>query len=227
VNTEHELTATDTLPKQLTLLHTVKSGRCTSVCNYQGTTYVGLNCGVAIIEEQNQSSRQLLKMTSNVDSVVLYKDRLFTLVDALKNSDPRTVTVCNLTGKLITSWTHSNIKKWCCTKLAVVNDQVLIPDIPNRRLIVYSLAGEVEKHINCPLHYSASSVSVCAVDDDSVIVSDFGSSKVLKVKISNGEVEWTSVGMTKSQGVAYYRGRVYVANCSTHTRIWILDGNTG
>jgi len=229
VHTEHELTTTDSLPKQLTLLHTVPaSSYCSSVCSYQGNTYVGLwGEGVAIIEESNQSCRKFITTTDSVDSVSVYKDRLYTLEGSIIYGIPYKVSVHDLTGKLITSWTLSDIPDtWCFNKLAVVNDQVVILDGEKRRLVVYSLTGEVQKHINCPL-LSTSKVSLCAVDDLSVVVSNYESSKVFKVNISSGEVEWTTEHVTRPLGVAFCKGRVYVANFSTDTRVWILDGNTG
>jgi len=224
VHSEHELTTTDTLPKQLTLLRTVPvSGEGTSVCSYQGITYVGQDKGVDIIEGNNQSSREFITATDWVDSVAVYKGRLYTLV----YGDPYTVTVHDQTGKLITSWTISDIQNtMCINKLAVTHDQAVIPDGEKKRLVVCSLTGEVQKHINCPL-LGTSEVSVCTLDDLSVVVSDYESSNVFKVNISSGEVEWTSEHVTRPQGVAFCNGRVYVAIGNATTKIQILDGNTG
>jgi len=219
INLEHGLTAPDTLPKQLTALHTVYvSDRCNSVCSYQGNTYVGIWGGrVEMIDENNQLSQVFARIDDPVQSVAVYKDRLYTLV----SGNPYTVTVHNLTGNLITSWTHADDKNRY-SKLGIVSDQVVIPDRGNKRLTVYSLTGEVIKHIQCPL-LSPNWVSMCAIDNLSVVVSDYDSSKV----ISSGEVEWTSQDVPKPQGVAYYAGRVFATNRHNTTRVWILDVNTG
>jgi len=219
VHTEHELTTNNTSPKQLTLLHTIPvSGYCSSVCSYQGNTYVGLGDGVDIIEGNNQSGRKFITATGRIHSVAVYKDRLYTLQNALKVGDPYTVTVHDLTGKLITSWTHSDAITFLLdfNKLTVNNDQAVLPDRLNKRLVVYSLTGEVQKHISCLL-LSTNEVSVCAVDDICVVVSDCKSSRVFKMNILCGEVEWTSEHVTGPQGVTCKEGRVFVTNCSTHT----------
>jgi len=222
IDLEDELTTPDTLPTQLSLLHTVPvSGCCTSVCSYQGNTYVGLESGrVDIIDENNQHSRKFVKVGKPVLSVAVYKDRLYTLV----YDNPHTVTVHDLTGKLITSWTHTDHGYF--NKLAVVSDQVVIPDRRNKRLTVYSLTGEVIKRIQCSL-LSPTWVSMCAVDDLSVVVSDYRTSKMFKVNIPSGEVEWISEDVPNPEGVTYHGGRVFVTNCSNTTRVWILDVNTG
>jgi len=223
IDLEYGLTTPDPLPTQLSLMHTVPvSGCCTSVCSYEGNTYVGLDCGgVDIIDENNQLSREFVGVGNYVLSVAVYKDRLYTIGDG----HPYRVTVHDLTGKLITSWTHTD--QWnAFNQLAFVSDQVVIPDRRNRRLTVYSLTGEIIKHIQCPL-LSPNWVSMCAVDNLSVVVSDYHTSKVFKVNIPSGEVEWTSQDVPKPEGVAYHGGRVFVTNYSNTTRVWILDVNTG
>jgi len=223
IDLEHELTTPDTLPTQLSLLHTVSvSGWCTSVCSYQGNTYVGLWGGrVDIIDEKNQLSREFVGEGNLVHGVAVYKDRLYTLEYGI----PYTVTVHDLTGKLITNWTHTNDESGL-SKLAVISDQVVIPDRQNKILTVYSLTGEVIKHIQCPL-LSRNWVSMCAVDNLSVVVSDYETSKVFKVNIPSGEFEWTSQDVPYPEGVAYHGGRVFVTKYSNTTRVWILDVNTG
>jgi len=68
---------------------------------------------------------------------------------------------------------------------------------------------------------------MCAVDNLSVVVSDYLTSIVFKVNIPSGEVEWTSLDVPNPGGVTYHGGRVFVTNRSNTTRVWILDVNTG
>jgi len=152
----------------------------------------------------------------------VYNDRVYTLV----YGKPWVVNVHDLTGHLITSWTHTDDNVVFCNKLAVVDDRIVIPDRTNSRITIYSLTGEVIKHIPCPL-LSASYVAMCAAGDHSVVVSHYFSSKVFKVNISTKKVSWTSLHIKKPQGVAYYKNRVYVINASNITRVWILDVMTG
>jgi len=222
IDLEHGPTTPDTVPTQLTLLHTVKPGSCTSVCSYQGISYVGIFTGrVDVIDKNNQLSKGFLTFSDPVHSVAIFDEKLFTLV----NSKPYKVTVHDLSGKLLTSWTHFEIEHHY-SKLAVVSDQVVIPDRENKKLTVYSLTGEVIKHIQCHL-LSPNWVSMCAVDNLSVVVSEYETSKVFKMNIPSGEVKWTSQDVPNPEGVTYHGGRVFVTNCSNTTRVWILDVNTG
>jgi len=68
---------------------------------------------------------------------------------------------------------------------------------------------------------------MCGTGSRSIVVSDCQTSKVFKMNILSGEVEWTSEHVANPQGVAFYRGRVFVTSRGTTTRVWILDVNTG
>lgn len=229
--TKNGLTTTDTLPKQLTLLNTVKSGECTSVCGYQGKTFVGLRDGsVEVIEKGNdQPNKKAWRLFCCVDSVAVYKDKLYVLGSKAETvAYSRAVKVyCLINEEFIKSWPHSDSGDYLrYNKMTFVSDQLVIPDRQNKKLIVYSLTGEIQKRIDCPL-LREEHVSICAVDDHSVVVSDCESFKVFRMNISSGEVEWTSEHVDYPEGIAYYRGKVLVTNPSTTTRFWILDGKTG
>jgi len=221
VHTENGLKTTDNLPKQLTFQHTVHvSGDCTSVCSYRGNTYVGHVNGVDKIEGDNQCPEKFIAETGRVHSVVVYNERLYTLLCG-------SIRIYKLDGELVTRWRHPSIvDDTRYNKMTFVNDQLVIPDRQNKKLIVYSLTGEIQKRIDCPL-LGENHVSICAIDDHSVVVSDCEFSKVFKVNISSGDVEWTSEHVPNPEGVAYYDGGVFVTNPSPTTRVWILNGKTG
>ena len=92
-------------------------------------------------------------------------------------------------------------------QITIVSNQVVVPDYKNKQLTVYSLAGEVIKHITCPqlsgyeLNVGA---SACAVDNNSIIVTDYNTSKVFKVNISTEETVWMCDDVAKPQAVAIY-----------------------
>jgi len=229
VHTENGLITTDNLPKQLTLLHTVQmSDGCTSVCSYRNITYVGHVNGVDKIEENNQFRGGFIPAAGPVDSVAVYKDKMYILGSKTILGHGRLVNVCHRhPGEKSVIKEHPDIIDYLkFNKMAFVNDQLVIPDRQNRKLIVYSLDGEVEKCIDCPL-LGEEHVSICAVGDHSVVVSDCGTFNVFKVNILSGEVKWTSIPVAYPGGVAYYDGRVLLTNASTTTRVSILDGKTG
>ena len=83
IDLEHGLTTSGPLPKSITLLQTVQvSSSCTSVCQYEGNTYVGLhNQTIDRIDGSYQLSKSFLSgFSNNVVSVRVYKDRVYSLV---------------------------------------------------------------------------------------------------------------------------------------------------
>jgi outer membrane protein assembly factor BamB len=111
------------------------------------------------------------------------------------------------------------------SKLRVVNEKVVVP--AGASLTVYTLQGQLIKQIKVPgMTTSWKALAVCG--DDSVIVSDCGTSSVHRVNIDSGEVMWTSKHVNYPQGVVCYKDRyVLIANRNTETKIWILDVDTG
>ena len=209
----------------MTLLQTVQvSSSCTSVCQYEGNTYVGLhNQTIDRIDGSYQLSKSFLSGFSNlVGSVRVYKDRVYSLVPG----NPHIVDVRDLMGNFITCWYHEDSYRYHANQLVIIDDQVIIPNRQTKQLTFYSLTGEVIKQLPCPL-FGNQYVAMCAANNQSVIVSDYKSSQVFKVNISTGEVIWTCKQIPLLGGVACGRTRVFVANSSTKIKIWILDVNTG
>jgi len=126
----------------------------------------------------------------------------------------------------VTSWSHHDSSDRV-NKLAIVDDQVVAPDRHSKRLTIYSLTGEVIKHVPCPL-LSNSVTAICAVDRHCLVVSDYGSSQVFKLDLTTEKVIWTCKDVSQPQGVTCYRSKyILVTNQSSKTTIWILDVETG
>jgi len=217
---------TPTLPKSLNLLQSVDvSNTCLSVCNYEGNTYVGLDNGGGInrITEDFGVKVSFIKKSS-VDGIVVYKDLLYAVQYISKTN--WMVHVYDLTGKQVTSWSHHDSSEYL-NKLVIVDDQVVVSDRHSKRLTIYSLTGEVVKHVPCPL-LGDSRTAICAADRHCVVVSGFGSSQVFKLDLTTEKVTWTCKDVSKPQGVTCYRSKyILVTNCSSNTTIWILDVETG
>ena len=222
---ENGLSTSPPLPKALRLIKYVNvSDYVLSACHYQGNTYAGLYSGeVDKIDANYQLTRSFLSLAKAVYGVTVYKDRVYTLVYGNPNY---TVNVHDLSGQLITSWSHADITNGYHSKFAIVADQLVITDRQNKRLTIYSLTGQIIKHLPCP-EFGASYVALCSCGDDSVIVSDYGSARVFRMSITFGAISWASDGVYKPRGAACY-GRNWVLVASYNSSlIRILDVNTG
>ena len=211
------------LPKSVTLLKSIQlSSEPESVSHWEGHTYVGhRGYKVVKVDKNYQINENYIKFTSYVEAVEVYKEKMYILVCGM----PHVLHVCDMAGQFVTKWNH-NDTDWQFTGLAIVADQVVIPDRPNKLLVVYSLSGSLIKNISCPL-LSGNWVSMCAVDDDSVVVSDYSSSQVFKVNITTGEVMWTCRDVPRPQGVTCYRQKYILAASEGSSIIKILKAGTG
>jgi len=218
------------LPKSLKLVQSVDvSDECNAVCKYGGSTYVGLDNDEEVnrIDESFSVSKSFVSVENFVNGIAAYTNQLYALVCDDDDDNTRyKVNVCDVTGKQVTSWSHHD-SGYGVNKLVIVDDQVVVPDRHSKRLTIYSLTGEVIKHVPCPL-LSNGNTAICAADRHCVVVSDSGSSQVFKLDLTTEKVIWTCKNVSKPQGVTCYRSKyIFVTNCSSKTTIWILDVETG
>jgi len=214
---------TYTFPRSLELLQSVDfSNRCFCACKYKGNTYVGLNCRVDRVDGSYNVPKSFLSSNNVVYGLAVCKDQLFTLA----GSSSWKVNVHDLSGKQVTSWSHSE-NSWSRNKLAIVDNQIVVPNRQNKKLTLYSLTGKVIKHVPCST-LGDNDVALCGADGHSVVVSDMGSSQVFKFDLTTEKVIWACKDVSKPQGVTCYRNRyILVTNRSSKTTIWILDVETG
>ena len=94
---------------------------------------------------------------------------------------------------------------------------------------MYTLTGQIIRQIQCQWLTLYGTVSLCAADNDSVIVSVDGSQRVYRISISAGQVLWESSHIERApQGVTCYNNQyVLVASGGQQVKIQILDINTG
>jgi len=105
---------------------------CWSVYTYKGITYAGCYGSVDRIDENNKVTKSFISIKGScVMSISVHNDRIYTL------SSGFTVRVHDLEGKSITSWTHTDKSKWI-NQLAIINNQIAIPDRLNKTLVFYS-----------------------------------------------------------------------------------------
>lgn len=147
-----------------------------------------------------------------------------------KGHPEHTVHVKDLkSGELVMSWKHRDKSHQMACILAVVGQQVVMVDRTkgHERLSVYSVNGDVKMHLSCP-HISQHWVCICSGVGNTVILSDYTSSKVHCIGIDSGLPLWTSSDVKKPLGVTCYKDKyVLVTNLNKGMFIHVLDINTG
>ncbi|XP_067929522.1 uncharacterized protein [Watersipora subatra] len=199
-------------------------GQCFTVCQHDGFTYVGGAESIEYkIDESDSSVTSLLFIedVKRIHGLCECNDKLYILA-------PGKVVVTDMNGTLITSWAYS-VKSAYVNKLVVTGENVVVPDRSNKRFTVSSLDRQVIKYITCPQVGGWDTMTLCALDHDSVVVSSCDTSTVFKVNIETGEVMWTSTAVNEPGGVACYMKKYILVTpvISDHTEIHILHTDTG
>jgi len=102
---------------------------------------------------------------------------------------------------------------------------VIVGDVSNKRFTVYSLTGDIIRHIPCTqLSYTS---HICEAGDDSVIITSWWASKVFKLNLTTEEIEWTSTHVRDLKAVVRYAKRYVLVAAFSGTSISVLGINTG
>ena len=214
-------------PTKLTLIRVVEmSNWCTTVSTYQGCTYVELDTREISRIGPDSKVKSFAKLNNTIYGMAINEGLLYTT----SGHSPQVVSVHNLnTGKLVRSWNHSETVRRYSSNLAVVgDDKVVIADRCNKRLSVYTLAGQIIRQIPCQQLNSGHYVSMCAADNYSVILTVNVSNRVYRISITTGQVLWEFFHVQKPSGVTCYNNQyVLVVSGGQQVKIQILDINTG
>ena len=211
------------LPSSLTLLREVcMSAPCVTVIGRNNHIYVGLWDGdrVSVIGPTGET-QHFLTAQSFINGMDIHDDKII-----ISTKDQ--VYVYDVTsGELIHSWAYTDVSGFISSNLAVVGDEVVITDRGNKRLSVYTLTGQLVRHIPCQ-QMSDYVVSLCCADNNSVILSDRYTNKVHRISITSGHIIWTSSHVKRPLGVTCYNNQyVLVSSRGENVMIWILDIKTG
>ncbi|XP_067944882.1 uncharacterized protein [Watersipora subatra] len=209
-------------PKSMTLLKSIElPSQPVSVCQHEGVTYVGLfNDTVSRIDSNYKLHDPFISTSGPVESISLHKNRLY----ILSYSAPRTVSVYDLSGRVITTWQHPYHGSHC-SMLTVAAGNVVVADPLNKRLTIYSLTGKTLRNISCLL-LSNNEVSICAGHGDDVIIADYKTKKVFRFNITTGNVMWTFTHPDYPQGMVCYGDYILVA-AENSSIIYTLSYATG
>ncbi|XP_067944895.1 uncharacterized protein [Watersipora subatra] len=209
-------------PKSLTLHKSIELPAWpVSVCQHEGVTYVGLHNGtVSRIDSNYKLHNSFISTSGDVESISLHENRLYILF----YSEPRTVSVYDLSGRVITTWQHP-YHDYFCSMLTVAAGNVVVADPPNKRLTIYSLTGRTLRNISCPL-LSNSEVTICTGHGDDVIIAGFETKKVFRFNITSRNVMWTFTHPDPPQGLVCYGDYIQVAAYNSNI-IYTLSYATG
>ena len=160
------------------------SRECYSVSqDYGGQVYVGGIDGVDRVTCDSQSSR-VISLDGVVCGVSVNDGVIYTLVN--KSDSSWSVRVYGSKYQLILSWRHNEESKDDMNQLAVSKVSVLVPHRDSKAIIQYSLTGEVQRRIACPI-LKAGHTWLCVTSSrhDAVIVSCGGT--VSCIDVSTGD----------------------------------------
>ena len=161
----------------------------------------------------------------SVKSIQAKTNKIFVIQDGNENSR---ICVYDLSGQLITSWQHTDSCRsydYIGNKLAVIGYQVIVDDVSNKRLTVYSPTGDIMRHIPCTQLVWCS--SICEAGDDSVIITYYLEDKVYKLSLTTGQIEWTSTDVRSPAAVVCYAYQYVLVAANYSSAITLLDINTG
>ena len=226
IDCDHDLRSKP-FPKSMNLLKSVNvSSVCHSVCYHEGKTYLGTQSQtVDVIDGSYNLNKSFIKLNKAhwAYGITVHDNKIYALVSNKPGvSASCTINVYGLSGRLINSWKREDTTHY--VRHAIVSDHLVVPDISNKRLTLYSLNGQVLKHIALSKVESGSTRSaICAIDKDSVIMAN--TSQVFRVNITTEEMKWACSEVNSIYACAMY-GKDYVCTVS-NKKITFLNINTG
>ncbi|XP_067939502.1 uncharacterized protein [Watersipora subatra] len=221
---QQELRPSKALPKSLKLLHTVSlPSKPYSIRVWNSQILTGMyNKTVATIDNNYQVKGSFITFNNYPGAMEVYKDRLYTIV----KGNPWTIYVHDQQGNQVTFWTHNDSCPYA-TGLAITCDKVVAPDRKNKLLMIYSLTGKKLKDISCPCLSQNDWVSLCVSERDKVVVSDYRSSQVFLIDITQDRLLWTCKDVTHPLGVARYGEKYILVGAFESSTVRTLDRSTG
>ena len=194
------------------------------MCNVENV-YVG-NSNGEILKLDDQGCFEVFSKTpsSNIVGLTIHGSTLYTL-----NSQKGIYEIDLKTMKRALFFNHADKSAYQGSRMLVTQNQLVVADVTDHQLTLYSLTGQLIRHVDCP-QIGRNWVCICLSpsNPDVIIVSDYETSKVFAVNLTTGAVLWTNSDISKPQGIVSYGSEhVLVTKQSESTNIWILNVNTG
>ena len=130
----------------------------------------------------------------------------------------------------ITSWTHPTFLNTSQRMCLMGENLLAVGDWPSKQIIIYTLTGEVIRRVPCPSSLTmTSSVCMSRCGEDSVVISDWGSGKVVRMSLKDGSLLWSSDRVTNPGGIVHHPAGyvLVVSNYVDNTTIYVLNEKDG
>ena len=220
-------------PTTLQLIREVKlDSECVTLAAHGKDIYVG-TCDGKILKADDKENIEIFENVNDSESIITGLCAHEGILYGLFGSDNPFISKYDLrnTIKQLQAWDFDDYKVYIRgSKIAITQNQLVGADITHSRLTIYSLTGQLIRHVDCPQINYRSWVCICISPNnpDVIIVSDCDMSQVFAVNLTTGAVLWTNSDIINPQGIVSYGSEhVLVTKCGENTQLWILNANTG
>lgn len=219
-----------------------------AVCHHELITYIG-HTGNAIdrVDAEGGLTKNFIKLKNAVISVRAHKDQIFVLV----YGQPYKINTYDLSGQLISSRAHGDRNETSVSgnKMCITQEHLVVCNLSHQKIDCYPLQYfantcpevlNLGKGFNCPLIGKGTHVSMCKINDSSVVITNYVSNCVFRFSFdikcdqtesmaNEGKVDWVTKEVIKPEGVACYGEKYILVTAAPfpETRIWIIDSETG
>ena len=211
-------------PTGVTLLREVRVGEdsCPSAaCQIGPNTYVGFANGVIKkIQLSNGSIGNFTALKAPITGMSACKDKIYCL-----QSQTGYVTVLNLSGGV--SGLFLINKTGAGNDMVIVGNKLVVSNKAAQVLQVYSIAGNFLRQIKCLQWTRKVVITLVACGEDSVILCDTASQRVMRVNVNTGYVLWNTTKIVAPLSVTLCGGKVIVMTSGPKPEARFLDPNRG
>lgn len=149
--------------------------------------YLGFKGGVSLA-----NGEEFIALEGKVRSIDAWKDKLYILYCVKVAKEYKwSVMVYDLTGKMITSWVHSDIPKALPNKLCVFDEHVFVPSRLYFKINVYTLTGSLVSYFTCSSMKSRDVMDLVAVSDKLIVSMSLSQTVVCISRTSDQSIIWS------------------------------------
>ncbi|XP_067932355.1 uncharacterized protein [Watersipora subatra] len=208
-------------PTSLSILKSVAtSSHCRAAVVFGSKIYAGLyNEPIVVIDKAGKATNLFPSTSTNCDCIIVHKERIYALIIGTK----ALIFVYNMSGQVITSW--ELIDSTPFTKMAIVNDWLVVPDRTRKLLTVFTLTGLKVNNIPCEFLFNTH-ICMCSMSDSSVAISVHKSGEVHRIDVVKGHVLWTAK-VANAEGVTFYGNKYLLVASEDCNTIKVLSEATG
>ncbi|XP_067932356.1 uncharacterized protein [Watersipora subatra] len=208
-------------PTSLSILKSVAtSSHCRSAIVFDSKIYAGLyNEPIVVIDKAGKATNLFPSTSTNCDCIIVHKEQIYALIIGTK----ALIFVYNMSGQVITSW--ELIDSTPFTKMAIVNDWLVVPDRTRKLLTVFTLTGHKVNNIPCEFLFNTH-ICMCSMSDSTVAISVHKSGEVHRIDVVKGHVLWTAK-VANAEGVTFYGNKYLLVASEDCNTIKVLSEATG